>query len=115
MQTEIRMPALVREMTASFYESSRGPLTDGSRFHADGMFCAADNMSMGTRVRLKGPSGRTVQVQVRDFGPAFDLSPRAFALLAGPGWRRLGRIPVTYTITGHAPHIPKHRHRRGAR
>lgn len=86
--------------TATFYEGSRGPLADGSRYSAAGHFCAAWQYPLGTIIRLRARNGRSVIVTVRDRGPAYDLPTRTFAALCGPRWREVGRLRVQAEVLG---------------
>ena len=60
-------------------------------------YCAAYNRGrLGDRLALSSRSGRCVRVTVTDRGgmgrDVVDLRPEAFAKLAGPGWRSIGRL-----------------------
>ena len=73
-------------------------------------FCAAYNRGrLGDRLALSSRSGRCVRVTVTDRGgmgrDVVDLRPEAFAKLAGPGWRSIGRLHGV-TVT----RIPKEKH-----
>ena len=73
-------------------------------------YCAAYNRGrLGDRLVLSSRSGRCVRVTVTDRGgmgrETIDLRPEAFAKLAGPGWRSIGRL---HGVTVHL--IPKGGH-----
>ena len=60
-------------------------------------YCAAYNRGrLGDRLALSSRSGRCVRVTITDRGgmgrAVVDLRPEAFAKLAGPGWRSIGRL-----------------------
>ena len=69
--------------------------------------CAAYNQGrLGDRLALSSRSGRMAIVTVTDRGSmgrgVVDLRPEAFAQLAGPGWRNIGRLHgVTVTVLAH--------------
>jgi len=70
----------------------------GGIFDPDELTLATRELRCGTRVRVTGPSGATVEAVATDWGPAewtgrrFDLSAAAFAAIAHPG---VGVMPVT--------------------
>ena len=76
-------------------------------------FCAAYNEGrLLDRLQLASRSGRVAIVTVTDRGGmgrgVVDLRPEAFAKLAGPGWRTIGRLHgVTVTVLAH-----RRKHRR---
>lgn len=63
----------------------------GGRFDPDELTLASRELACGTQVRITGPSGRSVDATVTDYGPAawterrFDLSRATFAALAPLG------------------------------
>ena len=63
----------------------------GGRFDSGELTLASRELPCGTRVRITGPSGRSVDATVTDYGPArwterrFDLSRATFAALAPLG------------------------------
>ena len=69
--------------------------------------CAAYNQGrLGDRLALCSRSGRVAIVTVTDRGGmgrgVVDCRPEAFAKLAGPGWRNIGRLHgVTVTVIAH--------------
>ena len=73
-------------------------------------YCAAYNRGrLGDRLALSSRSGRCVRVTVTDRGgmgrDVVDMRPEAFAKLAGPSWRSIGRL---HGVTVHL--IPKGGH-----
>lgn len=73
----------------------------GQVYDANGATIAARELRCGTVVRVTGPSGRTVEATVTDWGPAewtgrrFDLSAAVFNGIAGIA---VGVVPVRVTV-----------------
>jgi len=86
-------PGQVLEGRASWYGPGfAGRATAcGDAFDPQQLTLASRELRCGTRVRLTGPEGSTVEATVTDWGPAewtgrrFDLSAATFAALAHPG------------------------------
>jgi rare lipoprotein A (peptidoglycan hydrolase) len=99
--------------TATFYTGSPGPLADGTRYGQAGHFCAAPGrIPLGARLLItETKSGRRLVATVRDrgrFSPRnLDLPSRSFRALAGPRYRVIGRIRITYRVLS-VPHAGRH-------
>ncbi len=86
-------PGLVLEGRASWYGPGFAGRTTacGDAFDPEQLTLASRELRCGTRVRLTGQGGTTVEATVTDWGPAewtdrrFDLSAATFAALAHPG------------------------------
>lgn len=83
---------------ATFYTSSPGLMSDGSRFRASAMACASCVYPLHSRLELTSRSGRRIVVIVRDRTARgrrnVDLTPGAMRRLAGPHYRRIGVLRV---------------------
>jgi hypothetical protein len=98
-------PGTVLEGRASWY----GPGFEGRTTACGGVFdprqltLASRELRCGTRVRVTGPSGASVEAVATDWGPAewtdrrFDLSQATFAAVHNPG---AGVVHVTVEVLG---------------
>ncbi len=88
-------------VTASYYTSSPGKLSDGTKYTNATYFAAtARRRDLGKKKRLYCPSsGRYVVVTIRDYVPGLgrnhiDLNRYAFRHLVGPRYRIIGIVKV---------------------
>jgi len=101
---------------ATYYTGSHSRLADGSSYYQHSDFCAAGrHIPLGSRLVIENAeNGRRIIVTVRDRGGlgrnVIDLPSRSFSRLAGPSWRRKGRIHIRYHIVS-KPKKSRHRHR----
>ena len=94
-------------MTASFYTdhtsrpcaNGRDYASNSRRYH--GLFGASNRVPLGRRERLVSRCGwkvtGAVTITIVDRvgrGTDYDLSPKAFRLLAGKHWKKVGRVTV---------------------
>jgi hypothetical protein len=103
------LPALPRGTELTGTASWYGPGFHGLRtacggiFDQDGATLASRELRCGTVVRITGPTGRTVEATVTDWGPAewtgrrFDLSAAVFNAIAPLG---AGVVPVRVVTAG---------------